>query len=72
MGSELHIQFHSDAINSFHDILANFPFEPGQSIISISENLVIIDLGQNEDTNDIQDWFLNRLDEVFSYFILGD
>lgn len=72
MGTELHVHLHEDVIDSPEDILADFPFEPGQSIISVQRNLVIIGLGSYDDTTTIQDWYLNRLDEVFSYYVVGD
>jgi hypothetical protein len=72
MGAELHIHLHEDVIDPPEEVLAKFPFEPGQAIISASGSLVVVDLGEQDDTNDIQDWFLNRLDAVFSYYIVED
>jgi hypothetical protein len=72
MGAELHIHLHEDVIDPPEEVLANFAFEPGQAIISASGSLVVVDLGEQDDTNDIQDWFLNRLDAVFSYYIVED
>lgn len=72
MGVELHIRLHPDAIDPAEDILVDFPFEPGQSIISHTGGLVIIDLAENQDTNYIQDWYLNGHEDVMSYYILDE
>lgn len=72
MGTELHIRLHSDVFDSPTDLLSDFPFEPGQSILSAVGDLVIIDLADFEDTTDIQEWYLNRLDEVFSFYVVGE
>ena len=72
MGTELHIHLHSDVIDSPENILAEFPFEPGQAILSMMGDLIVVDLAEFEDTNEIQDWYLNRLDEVLSFYVVGE
>jgi hypothetical protein len=72
MRNELHIRMHPEIVDPPEDILSEFPFESGQSIVSCLGDLVVIDLGEEEDTNDIQDWFLNSLDDVLSFYVVGD
>jgi hypothetical protein len=72
MRTELHIRMHPEIVDPADEILSDFPLEEGQSIVSILGDLVVVDLGDQEDTNDIQDWFLNSLDDVLSFFVVGD
>ncbi len=72
MSNELHIRLHPNIVEAPEDILHEFPFESGQNIVSCLGDLVIIDLGDQEDTNEIQDWFLNSLDDVMSFYVVGD
>lgn len=71
MSAELHIRVHSDAEDPA-TIVETFPFEPGQSLIAQSMELIIIDLGNADDTTYVQDWFLNSHDGVASFFVIGD
>ncbi len=72
MGIELHIRIHEDAIEPPDEILKDFPFEEGQSIVSYQAGIIIIDLGEAEDTSYVQEWYLNSHDSVFSFFIVED
>lgn len=72
MSIELYIQLHPDVIGAAEDILADFPFEPGQSIISFSGGLIVVGLGDEDDTNYVQDWYLNSNDEIQSFYIVED
>lgn len=72
MQNELHIQLKPDVFELPEDILANFPYLPGQSIIKASSSLVVVSLGDEDDTNYEQDWYLNSSEAVESYFVLGD
>jgi hypothetical protein len=72
MTAELHIRLHVDVIDAPDVILGDFPFEPGQAILSYMSDLVVVDLGEFDDTNPIQDWFLNSLDEVMSFYVVGE
>jgi len=71
MPAELHIRIHPEAEDP-GGILDKFPFEPGQKVVLQSMELVIVDLGSANDTNYVQDWFLNSHDGVLSFFILSD
>lgn len=72
MGAELHIQIHPDVIASAEDILDNFPFDPGQSILTFAGGTIIVDLGAEQDTNYIQDWYLNSHEDVMSFYIVDE
>jgi hypothetical protein len=72
MSAELYIYIHPELVDSPEDILADFPFEPGQTLRSVRGDLIVVDLGSYEDSNEIQDWYLNRLDEVLSFYVVGD
>ncbi len=72
MQNELHIQLKPDVFELPEDILSGFPFLTGQSIASASNFMIVIDLGDEEDTNYEQDWYLNSNEAVESYFVLGD
>lgn len=71
MAAELHIIVHPD-IDDVEDIIERFPFEPGQSLLASSINLLIIDLAGADDTTYVQDWFLNAHDGVSSFYIVDD
>lgn len=72
MNNELHIQLKPDVTIPMEDLFADFPFEAGQSIRAISEGVIIIDLGEIDDTNYVQDWYLNNNDDVLSFYIVED
>ena len=72
MSAELHIQLKPDVVDSPEDILESFPFDTGQSIISAGNGSIIIDLSDAEDTNYVQDWYLNENDDVLSFFVVAD
>ncbi len=72
MSSELHIQIRPGIIDPPDEILENFPFEPGQSILSFSSGIIIVDLGEADDTNYVQDWYLNSHEDVQSYYVVED
>ena len=71
MGAELHIHVHQDA-EDVTDIVENFPLEDGQNIIAQSNALIIIDLGEADDTNYVQEWYLNGHEGVSSFYIVDD
>ncbi len=71
MTAELHIQLHPEAEDP-EDVTADFPFEPGQTVLTQSRALIIIDLDGEDDTTPVQDWYLNEHDEVFSFYVVGD
>lgn len=72
MNNELHIELKPDVIETPEDLFMDFPYQPGQSIISFAGNMVIINLGEEDDTTTAQDWFLNENDAVMSYYVLED
>lgn len=71
MAVELHIHIHHDA-DDVNEIAGNFPFEQGQRVAAISGELIIIDLGSADDTNYVQEWYLNGHDGVASFYIVDD
>ncbi len=71
MTAELHIRVHPDAEDPA-SIADNFPFEPGQQVIAQGMELIVIDLGDADDTTYVQDWYLNAHEAVFSFFIVSD
>ncbi len=72
MNNELHIQLKPDVVDPPDELFADFPFEPGQTIQSYGNGFVIIDLGEADDTNYVQEWYLNSNDEVLSFFIVEE
>jgi hypothetical protein len=72
MAYELHILIRPGVNDLPEDILADFPFEAGQSILTYSSGTVIIDLGGADDSNYVQDWYLNSNDDVQSYYVVED
>lgn len=72
MRAELHIQIREDTLETPDDLLAEFPFEDGQSIVSAEGGVIVVDLGDADDTNYVQDWYLNSLDEVASFYVVED
>lgn len=72
MGTELHIHLHEDTLVPPDEVLANFPFEAGQSILTAAGGVIVVDLAGEEDTNYVQDWFLNSLDEVASFYVVEE
>jgi len=72
MSPELHIRIHADSIASIDAILTDFPYEPGQAVISYMGDAIIVDLAGCQDTNYIQEWFLNSNDDVMSFYVVDD
>ncbi len=72
MTNELHVHIRQGVNDLPEDILADFPFEEGQSILTYSSGVIVIDLGNAEDTNYVQDWYLNSNDDVQSFYIVED
>lgn len=72
MNPELHIRIHADSISSIDEILADFPYEPGQMVVSYMGDAIIVDLAGYQDTNYIQEWFLNSNDDVMSFYVVDD
>ncbi len=70
MSNELHIQLKPDVVDPPEDILDGFPFEQGQSIVSYSAGIIIVTLGEADDTNYVQDWYLNSNDEIYSFYVV--
>ena len=72
MANELHIHVRPGVVDEPEDLLGNFPFEEGQSIITFSGDLIIVDMGDAEDTNYVQDWYLESNDDVMSFYIVEE
>jgi len=72
MSTELYIHLHPDTTGSADDILADFPFEVEQSIISYSGGVIVVSLGDADDTNYVQDWYLNSNDDIQSFYVVED
>jgi len=72
MNNQLHIQIRPGVIDEPEVLLENFPFEEGQSILSFAGGVIIIDLGSFEDTNYMQDWYLNSNEDVQSFYVVED
>lgn len=72
MSTELHIHLKPDTFGSAEEILADFPFEENQSIVSFSGGVIIIDLAGEWDTNYVQEWYLNNHDDVTSFYVVDD
>jgi hypothetical protein len=72
MNNELHIHIRPNLMISPEELLENFPFDPGQSIARAGGDLIIVDLGAAEDTNYVQDWYLNSHEDVMSFYVVGD
>lgn len=70
MGAELHIRLHSDSVTPADEILSSFPFDPGQAVVSYLGDIIVVDLADSEDTNYIQEWFLNSHDDVMSFYVV--
>lgn len=70
MANELHIHIRPGVVAEPEDLLEGFPFEEGQSIVTFSGDLIIVDLGETEDTNYVQDWYLNSNDDVMSFYVV--
>jgi hypothetical protein len=70
MGIELYIHIHPDVTGAAEDILEDFPYEPGQTIVSFTGGIIVIDLQEAEDTNYLQDWYLNSNDDVQSFYVV--
>ena len=71
MSAELHILVHQDA-EDVTDVIDNFPLEEGQMIIAQSNELIIVDMGEADDTSYVQEWFLNGHEGVASFYIVDD
>ncbi len=72
MSNELHIHIRPGVTDPPEDILADFPFEEGQSIVTFAGGVIIIELGDADDTNYVQDWYLNSQEDVQSFYIVED
>jgi hypothetical protein len=72
MTNELYIHIRPEAVKDPEELLANFPYESGQSIISATAGVIIITLGDSEDSTDTQDWYLNSHDDVVSFYVVED
>lgn len=72
MTNELHIQIRPGVIAEVDELLSDFPFEEGQSIVTFTGDLIVVDLGEAEDTNYVQDWYLNSNDDVLSFYVVGE
>jgi len=72
MTNELHIHIRPGVNDPAEDILASFPFEAGQTIVTFSSGIIIIDLGETDDTNYVQDWYLNSNEDVQSFYVVED
>ncbi len=72
MANELHIELHPDVFGPAEDILADFPFDTGQSIVSHTGSVIVISLGDADDTNYMQDWYLNSNEDVMSFYVVED
>lgn len=70
MSNELHIHVRPGVVAEPEDLLSGFPFEEGQSIVTFSGDLIIVDLGDADDTNYVQDWYLNSSDDVMSFYVV--
>lgn len=71
MGAELHIRVQAQA-GDLSSILDQFPFEAGQQVILQNLELIMIDLGNADDTTYVQEWFLNSHDDVLSFYVVSD
>jgi hypothetical protein len=72
MSNELHIHIRPGITDPPEEILADFPYEDGQSIATFAGGVIIIDLGEAEDTNYVQDWYLNSHEDVQSFYIVEE
>lgn len=72
MSNELYIHLHPDVKGAPDDILADFPFEPGQAVLSFTGEIIIVGLGDAEDTSYVQEWYLNGNDDIQSFYIVED
>jgi hypothetical protein len=72
MSVELHVQINPGSVGEPEELLAGFPFEPGQSIVTYAGGIIVIDLAGADDTTYVQDWYLNSNDDVFSFYVVED
>jgi hypothetical protein len=72
MKNELHIELKPDAFGAIEELLPDFPLAEDQSIISFRSGLIVIDLGEADDSSAEQDWYLNDNDFVISYYVVED
>jgi hypothetical protein len=72
MSAELHIHIRPDVTEPPEEMLSDFPFETGQSILTFASGVIIIDLGESDDTNYVQEWYLNSHEDVQSFYIVDD
>lgn len=72
MSVELHIQLKPDVVDAPEDILSDFPLNPDQSIIASGNGVIVINLGDADDTSYVQDWYLNENDDVLSFYVVED
>ncbi len=72
MSNELHIHIRPGITDPPEEILADFPFEEGQSILTYSSGVIVVDLAGADDTTYVQEWYLNSSDDVQSFYIVED
>lgn len=72
MNNELHIQLKPDAAAGLDDFLDGFPYAAGQSLQIVGNGVVMIDMGDAQDTTLEQEWYLNRSEDVASFYVVGD
>lgn len=70
MSYELHIHVRPGVIAEVDDLLAGFPYEENQSIISFTGDLIVVDLGEADDTSYVQEWYLNSNDDIQSFYVV--
>ena len=72
MSTELHIRIREDVLESPEDLLTDFPFEDGQSIVSYVGGVLVVNLAGADDTTYVQDWYLNSNEDILSYYVVED
>jgi hypothetical protein len=72
MTYELHIEIRPGVTDPPEELLADFSFEPGQSILTFANGVIIIDMGDVEDTTTAQEWYLNNHEDVQSFYVVED
>lgn len=72
MSCELFIQLHPGASGTAEEILADFPFDSGQSIVTFGNGAIVVSLGEADDTTCVQEWYLNNNEDIQSFYIVED
>lgn len=72
MSAQLHIELKPDVVDPAEEVLEGFPFDLDQTILSHSGGIIIVDLAAADDTNYVQDWYLNENDDVLGFFVVED